>query len=87
MACGLPVVVTDFGDNRRWVRNGENGFVVPLKEPKALAEKIIYLLKHEDAKMEFGRRNREIIKEKNDYSKEMEKMEGIYEATIRRYKS
>lgn len=87
MACGLPVVVTDFGDNRRWVRNGENGFVVPLKEPKALAEKIIYLLKNEDVRMEFGKKNREIIEEKNDYSKEMEKMERIYEETIRRYKS
>jgi glycosyltransferase involved in cell wall biosynthesis len=87
MACELPVVVTDFGDNRRWVKDGENGFVVPLRDPRALAERIIYLLKNEDARMEFGRKNREIIKEKNDYSKEMEKTERIYEEAIRRYKS
>ena len=27
MSCGLPVVVTDFGDNRKWVEDGVNGFV------------------------------------------------------------
>jgi glycosyltransferase involved in cell wall biosynthesis len=86
MACGLPVVVTDFGDNRRWVKDGENGFVVPLKEPKALAESITYLLKNEGARMEFGRKNREIIEEKNDYFREMQKIEGIYKEAIRRYK-
>jgi glycosyltransferase involved in cell wall biosynthesis len=87
MACGLAVVITEFGDNQRWVKDGENGFIVPLKEPKTLAEKIIYLLRNEDVRMEFGRRNRKIIKERNDYYKEMEKMENIYKEMIERYKS
>jgi len=87
MACGLAVVITESGDNRRWVKDGENGFIIPLKEPKTLAEKIIYLLRNEDVKMEFGRRSREIIKERNDYYKEMEKMENIYKEMIGRYKS
>ncbi|GAH34462.1 unnamed protein product, partial [marine sediment metagenome] len=42
MACGLPVVITDFGDNRKWVENGINGFLVPPKSPEALASKIAY---------------------------------------------
>jgi len=87
MACGLPVVITDFGDNRKWVEDGVNGFIVPLKDPKALAETIIYLLKHEDIRKEFGMRNRRIIEERNNYYKEMEKMENIYIELIERYKS
>jgi len=87
MACGLAVVITEFGDNRKWVKDGENGFIVPLKEPKTLAEKIIYLLKNEDVRIEFGRRNREIILERNDYYKEMDKMEKIYKEMLGRYKS
>jgi glycosyltransferase involved in cell wall biosynthesis len=87
MACGLPVVITDFGDNRKWVENGVNGFIVPLKDPKALAEKIIYLLKSPDIRKEFGMRNRKIIEERNNYYKEMEKMENIYIELIERYKS
>lgn len=87
MACGLPVVITDFGDNRKWVEDEVNGFIIPLKDPKALAEKIIYLLKNEDVRMRFGMRNRKIIEERNNYYKEMEKMENIYIELIERYKS
>jgi glycosyltransferase involved in cell wall biosynthesis len=87
MACGLPVVITDFGDNSKWVEDGVNGFIVPLKAPKALAEKIIYLLENEDIRREFGMRNKKIIEERNNYYKVMEKMENIYIVLIERYKS
>ena len=87
MACGLPVVITDFGDNRKWVEDGVSGFIVPLKDPKSLAEKIIYLLKNEDISMRFGMRNRKIIEERNNYYKEMEKMGNIYIELAERYKS
>ncbi|NQE46637.1 Trehalose synthase [ANME-1 cluster archaeon GoMg2] len=87
MACGLPAVITDFGDNRKWVEDGVSGFIVPLKDPKALAEKIIYLLKHEDVRTEFGIRNRKIIEDRNNYYKEMGKMENIYIELVERYKS
>ena len=82
MACGLPVVVTNSGDNRNWIKDRENGFVVPPKNPKLLAEKIIYLLETEDVRKRFGNINREIIEQKADYKKEMEKMEIIYEEII-----
>ena len=87
MACGLPVIITDFGDNRKWVEDGINGFIVPLEDPKVLAEKIMYLLRNEYVRMDFGGRNREIIIERNDYHKEMEKIENIYKEITRRYKS
>ena len=87
MACGLSVVITDFGDNRNWVEDGVSGFIVPLKDPKALAEKIIYLLKNEDVRMKFGKINRKIIEDRNNYYKEMEKMENNYIELVERYKS
>jgi glycosyltransferase involved in cell wall biosynthesis len=87
MACGLPVVITDFGDNRKWVEDDVSGFIVPLKDPKALAEKIIYLLKNKDVRMKFGMRNRKIIEERNNYYKEMEKMGNIYIELVERYKT
>ena len=87
MACGLPVVVTDSGDNQRWVEDGKNGFIVPPKDPKTLAERLIYLLRNEGIRMEFGKRSRKIIQDRNDYYKEMEKMGNIYGDLIGRYKS
>jgi glycosyltransferase involved in cell wall biosynthesis len=86
MACGLPVIVTDVADNRDWVEDGDNGFVIPVKSPKLLAEKIIYLLKNEDIRKKFGKSGRKIIEERNNYYKEMEKMENIYEKLMERHK-
>lgn len=80
MACGLPVIITDFGANSQWVKDGEGGYLVPLKSPKLLAEKIILLLKDKSKRMKFGDFNRKIIEEKNDYYREMVKVESIYEA-------
>jgi glycosyltransferase involved in cell wall biosynthesis len=85
MACGLPVVITDFGVNRMWVRDGENGFIVPTKDPKQLAEKIIYLLENKNIRSKFGKINREIIEEKNNYYEEMKKVENSYKELIRKY--
>ena len=87
MACGLPAVVTDFGDNKKWVEDGVCGFVVPLSDPEALAEKIVYLLKHDDIRKEFGMRGRKVIEERNDYYEEMAKMENIYMDIVKRYTS
>jgi len=83
MACGLPVVITGSGENRKWVNDGKNGFVVPLKNPELLAEKIIYLLKDEDRRVKFGEFSREIIKERNDYYREMSRMKKIYEKMLK----
>lgn len=85
MACGLPVIVTDVADNKKWVEDGVNGFVVPIKDPKYLAEKIIYLLLNENLRKKFGKINRKIIEERNNYYKEMGKMEDIYKELVRRY--
>ena len=87
MACGLPAVITDFGDNRKWVEDGVNGFTVPLKDPKSLAEKIIYLLQNKDVRMEFGRRNRQLIEDRSNHYKEMEKMRNIYIDLVKRFNS
>ena len=87
MACELPPVVTGVGDNKKWIKDGENGFVIPIKDTKALAEKIIYLLENEDIRKKFGKINRKIIEERQKYEREMEKMEKLYKELIERYKS
>ena len=82
MACELPVINTDTGDIGLWIKDGKGGFIIPTKNPEILAGKIIYLLKHENERMKFGKINRKIIEEKNNYYKEMAKMENIYKELI-----
>ena len=78
MASGVPVVVTDSGENHLWIENGRNGFLVPVQDVKALAEKISLLLKFPSLRKELGESARRTICERNDYYKEMKKMEDIY---------
>jgi glycosyltransferase involved in cell wall biosynthesis len=78
MACELPVVITEDPDNRDWVTDGHNGFIVPVKSPEKLAEKMNVLLENESLRKEFGKRNRKVILERNDYNREMSKMEKEY---------
>jgi len=85
MACGLPVIITDFGDNRKWVKNGINGFIIPLKSPDILAEKIIYLMKNKNDREKFGKANRKVIEERNNWEKEMGKMDKLYKKLVKKY--
>jgi len=80
MACGLSVIITDFGDNGKWVKDGESGFLMPLKDYRFLAEKIVFLLRNSEKRLELGSNARKVIEEKNNYYKEMEKMEKLYES-------
>lgn len=86
MACGLPVIITDFGDNKKWVEDGTNGFLTPLKNPQVLASKIIQLIRNKEIRDKFGQINRRIIEERNDWQKEMRKIEELYEVLMVRSK-
>lgn len=53
MALGLPCIATDCrpGGARTLIDNGKNGYIVPLRNEEALAERISYILSHyEEAK-------------------------------------
>src|SRR6267143_2344609 len=43
MACGLPVIVSDMTGAADVVREGQNGFVVPVRDVEALKRKTLYL--------------------------------------------
>jgi len=78
MACELPVVITDSADNRSWINDNENGFIIPIKNPGELAQKVCLLLKDAFLREKIGKAGRRTIVEKNDYYKEMLKIEKSY---------
>ena len=82
MACEVAPIVTDLSGNREWVTDGENGFLVPVNDIQALANKIVYLLKNEEAGRKFGRLGRKIIRERAEYEREMERMEKLYQRIV-----
>jgi glycosyltransferase involved in cell wall biosynthesis len=48
MACGVPVVLTDSRGIREFAVNGENCLMVPIRDPKALADAILRVLTDEE---------------------------------------
>ena len=86
MACQLAPVVTDIPANRAWIEDDKNGFIVPVNDIKALADKIVHLVRNERLREEFGRVNRHIIQEKAEYEKEMIKGEEAYQELEQREK-
>ncbi len=78
MACELAPVATDLPANREWINDGENGFIVPQDDHKALAEKIVYLIENSEARAKFGKINRKLIVDNAEYEKEMGKVEKLY---------
>jgi len=61
MACGLPFVVTNVGGNPELITDGKNGFLVPVKEYKILANRIVKLLKDKRLRKKIGEENRKKI--------------------------
>jgi glycosyltransferase involved in cell wall biosynthesis len=78
MACGIPVVVTDSGDNDRWVADRRNGFIVPVGASDELAFRIVTLLEDDALRQACGHANRATIVEHNSYRTEMAKVEALY---------
>ncbi|MBI2187951.1 MAG: glycosyltransferase [Acidobacteria bacterium] len=78
MACGLPVVVTDSGENDRWIVDGRNGYLVPVGGDAPLADAIVRLLRDRGLRRACGDANRAVIVERNSFRTEMAKVEALY---------
>jgi colanic acid/amylovoran biosynthesis glycosyltransferase len=60
-AMDLPCVVTDAGGCPEGVVNGKTGFVVPKRNPEALAEKIKILIKNPKLRQKMGKLGRKQV--------------------------
>jgi glycosyltransferase involved in cell wall biosynthesis len=61
MACEKPVVATNVGSVGETVADGENGFLVPPGDVRAMAERITTLLTDRERAMAMGRAGREKV--------------------------
>lgn len=61
MQFGLPCVATDWRSMSTMVKDGETGYIVPIKDPIAVADRIKYLVAHPDICVEMGRKARSVF--------------------------
>lgn len=69
MAMGRPIVTTDTQGCRETVADGKNGFLVPVKDYRALAEKMAEFIRNPELIKTMGAESRKYVSEKYDVKK------------------
>lgn len=82
MALGKPVVATDIGGNKELVENGETGLLIPLRDPKALADSVLFYLRQPEWAREIGEHARDKIHEYFTLERMVHEYERLYEKAI-----
>jgi len=79
MAMERPVVATDTGAVSEAVLDGRTGFLIPPKNPKAIAEKVIELYRSPELRIQFGREGRKLVEKEYSLDRMLDKMEALYQ--------
>lgn len=78
MAWAKPVVAFDSGSISAWLRDGQNGFLVPRLDVSVLAEKIDQLLNHPSLAIRLGQRGREIVRSEFTIARHVKVLEEVF---------
>ncbi|MCL4255673.1 MAG: glycosyltransferase, partial [Anaerolineae bacterium] len=83
MASGTPVIATEVGGLAFLVRDGETGYLVPVRDPQALAERILTLLTDCQTRQTLGE-NATHLAHEYDWHLIAERLLGLFNDQIRR---
>ncbi|MFM2214076.1 MAG: N-acetylgalactosamine-N, N-diacetylbacillosaminyl-diphospho-undecaprenol [Bacteroidota bacterium] len=82
MACGCFPIVTDLPGNRTWIKNQENGILIPHGRFKILAEELHYAFERNLWRKTVVNKNRKFIEENANYTQNMKQIAETYHQLI-----
>ncbi len=82
MACGLFPVVTDIPANREWIKDGENGLLVPLDDEVALADNLYRAVTDDDLRRKARRANTRLVQKKASWERVSQSLMEIYNRLV-----
>jgi glycosyltransferase involved in cell wall biosynthesis len=82
MQFGLPCVATDWRSMSTMVEEGATGYIVPVKDPGALASRIGYLIQHPALREKMGKRARHAFLGKYTDDVWRSKMEAVLKGVL-----
>lgn len=77
-AVGKPIITTDAPGCKECVIDGVNGFIVPVKDRKLLADKMLYLINNKETHLAMGRASRELAEKEFDVNISVNQTLSIY---------
>ena len=86
MGAGRPVVATNVGGTAEAVRDGETGFLVPARNPEAMAQRIVELLNDPARAGEMGANGRRVAEQEFSCEAQLKKTESLYERLLSSHK-
>ncbi|GAB5450540.1 MAG: glycosyltransferase [Halioglobus sp.] len=84
MACGLPVIATAVGGNLELVRDGDNGALVPVGDPDALATRLGELLNDEDRRARAANNALQFVQDHFHWENTVHKYQDVYDNLLDR---
>ena len=78
MVHSLPIIATDVGDNSQMVIDGVNGYIVPVKRPDIIVNRLCLLIESDKRRQDMGSKSYDIIKD--DFS--IEKFSSAFSKII-----
>jgi len=82
MASGKPVIASAVGGLREQVIDGFNGFLVPPRDPRAIADRILYFLENPSEIERMGLNGRRLAEERFDIEKRIDSIVELYNSLI-----
>lgn len=84
MACGLPVIYTTNTGGEDIVREGIDGFMIPIRDVDSLKEKLIYLYEHTDICQAMGQSAKERVSKEFTWDHYGNKMIKEYKRVLKK---
>ncbi|MDK2887521.1 MAG: hypothetical protein PWP72_399 [Thermoanaerobacter sp.] len=81
-AMEIPAVVTNVRGSREVVIDNKTGFVVPPREPAALAKAVLQLMADDEMRFRFGKAGRQRVIEEFDETKVFNKILEVYQELL-----
>lgn len=82
MAQGKPVIATSVGGIPEIIRPGENGFLVPHKDVRSLAERILFFVEQPDEAQRMGSSARDLVEQDYSPGRYADELTAIYSSLL-----
>jgi len=82
MASQLPIVASDVGENRHYIKHLASGYLIEPGDDESFRQAIIHLLRDEESQRALGREARRRVREKFNWATLIQTVEGTYKIAL-----
>lgn len=78
MACGIPIITTQAGIAKEWIKDGVNGIVIPYQDASAIYQSLLLVFNHMDEMRKYGDNAKKLIQQMDQRQETTERIK-IYQ--------